>query len=203
MQAIETEWRGFNFRSRLEARYAVMFEKMGMDWRYEIQGFYLGDDRPYLPDFWLPELELYVEIKGTSIGDETRALLRDFRHPLILFVGLPDPEEERPFKRPGVDGELYTFSISEDNEIGGMPFIAEAHLLRCRECEKWVVDVRPKSNKLTTGECRLIDRGNDRQQWGPHCEHGYRARMSRSNSKVKEAVETAKSARFGHGEDPL
>ena len=73
MQAIETEWRGFNFRSRLEARYAVMFEKMGMDWRYEIQGFDLGDDRPYLPDFWLPELELYVEIKGTSIDDETRA----------------------------------------------------------------------------------------------------------------------------------
>lgn len=204
MEAIETEWRGYTFRSRLEARYAVMFEEMGLDWRYEIQGFHLEDGRRYLPDFWLPELELYVEIKGVEPGRDTELLLRDFGHPVILFVGLPDLEDR--FPRPGVDGVLYTFSISEHSEGGGMPFVAESHLMYCRECENWVVDVRPESDKLLRGECRLVYRANGRAQWGPHCEHGYQDSQpggQRIGYRAENAAETAKSARFEHGEDPL
>ena len=204
MRAIETEWRGFKFRSRLEARYAVMFEEMGIGWDYEFQGFDLRDGRRYLPDFWLPQLDLYVEIKGTEVNRDTERLLRDFRHPVILFVGLPDFEGKRhPLNRAGVGGKLYAFSVSNSNELGGMPFIAKAHLMTCCECEKWVLDVRPESEKLESGDCRLIDRGNDQKQWGPHCKHGYRDWKMRSNSEAKEAVKAAKSARFEHGEDPL
>jgi len=49
--AIETVWRGYRFRSRLEARWAVFFDTLGLPWEYEPEGFELGDGLRYLPDF--------------------------------------------------------------------------------------------------------------------------------------------------------
>jgi hypothetical protein len=67
VKPIETEYRGYRFRSRLEARWAVAFDAMGINWLYEPEG-YMVNDRPYLPDFWLPDLGVWVE--GTlSRGD--------------------------------------------------------------------------------------------------------------------------------------
>lgn len=39
IQAIETSYKGCRFRSRLEARYAVFFDALGIEWQYEPQGF--------------------------------------------------------------------------------------------------------------------------------------------------------------------
>lgn len=64
-QAIETEYRGYKFRSRLEARWAVFFDAMGIEWKYEPEGFIAGDV-PYLPDFYLPATDTWVEVKGTD-----------------------------------------------------------------------------------------------------------------------------------------
>lgn len=62
IQPIETRYKGYRFRSRLEARWAVFFDQMGILYEYEPEGFMLHD-RAYLPDFRLPELLTYVEIK--------------------------------------------------------------------------------------------------------------------------------------------
>ena len=35
IKAIETQYKGYRFRSRLEARYAVMFDALGFEWQYE------------------------------------------------------------------------------------------------------------------------------------------------------------------------
>src|SRR3546814_5021002 len=51
MQAIETVWKGYRFRSRLEARWAVFFDALGLQWEYEPEGFDLGAAGWYLPDF--------------------------------------------------------------------------------------------------------------------------------------------------------
>ena len=42
---IETVYKGYKFRSRLEARWAVFFEEMGLDWSYEVEGFNLPSGR--------------------------------------------------------------------------------------------------------------------------------------------------------------
>jgi hypothetical protein len=63
-KAIETIYRGYRFRSRLEARYAVFFDALDLPFEYEKEGFTLEDGTKYLPDFWLPTLKLWVEIKG-------------------------------------------------------------------------------------------------------------------------------------------
>lgn len=86
IKAIETNYKGYRFRSRLEARWAVAFDALGIKWEYEAQGFMctyrvsLRDwtetpgpgvggmarhtEFPYLPDFWLPDEDLFVEVKG-------------------------------------------------------------------------------------------------------------------------------------------
>lgn len=51
MRAIETVYKGYRFRSRLEARWAVFFDALELRWEYEPEGFELGDGLRYLPDF--------------------------------------------------------------------------------------------------------------------------------------------------------
>lgn len=50
MKAIETKYKGYRFRSRLEARWAVFFDACGYSWEYEPEGFDL-EGIYYLPDF--------------------------------------------------------------------------------------------------------------------------------------------------------
>jgi hypothetical protein len=94
IKPIETLYRGYRFRSRLEARWAVFFDAAGIRWRYEEQGYDLrgvvlpnepggleqaqglytkenpgvaSDEelpRWYLPDFYLPKQRCWVEVKA-------------------------------------------------------------------------------------------------------------------------------------------
>jgi hypothetical protein len=64
MKPIETSYNGCKFRSRLEARWAVFFDTLGIQWEYEKEGYDLGDGILYLPDFWLPEQQIWFEVKG-------------------------------------------------------------------------------------------------------------------------------------------
>lgn len=83
LRAIETRYAGCLFRSRLEARWAVFFDTLGIAWEYEAQGFecqprcWLSGVAPfwYLPDFWLPDLGLHAEVKGSLTEQEARRLL--------------------------------------------------------------------------------------------------------------------------------
>ncbi|MCK9495237.1 MAG: hypothetical protein M0R75_07040 [Dehalococcoidia bacterium] len=71
IRPIETTWNGRRFRSRLEARWAVFFDSLGVRYEYEPEGFDMGEHGWYLPDFWLPHIETWVEIKpaGESLDD--------------------------------------------------------------------------------------------------------------------------------------
>lgn len=63
MKAIETEYHGILFRSRNEARWAMFFDLMGIEWRYEDEGYELSSGR-YLPDFVLLECGTFIEVRG-------------------------------------------------------------------------------------------------------------------------------------------
>jgi len=66
LQPIETVYRGYRFRSRLEARWAVFLDAAGIKWEYEGQGFDLNGVR-YLPDFWLPRARVFLEVKPETV----------------------------------------------------------------------------------------------------------------------------------------
>lgn len=68
IQAIETFYDGYRFRSRLEARWAVFFHEAGIQYEYEPEGFDLPKRGYYLPDFYLPQFGAYVEIKPLSVS---------------------------------------------------------------------------------------------------------------------------------------
>ncbi len=69
MNAIPTKHDGITFRSRLEARWAVFFSGAGLRWQYEAEGFQLPSGW-YLPDFWLPDIETWIEIKPNTPTEE-------------------------------------------------------------------------------------------------------------------------------------
>src|ERR1051326_2972200 len=93
MKAIETRYRGFHFRSRLEARWAVFFDALGLEWQYEPEGYHLANGEMYLPDFWLPRPGLFVEVKGDNPTkeemDRCMWLADGSQKAALLVSGLP------------------------------------------------------------------------------------------------------------------
>ena len=89
VQPIETVYRGYKFRSRLEARYAVFLDTLGLEYAYEHEGFNLGALGWYLPDFYLPLFDCYAEVKPTvfTYGEFEKS----WHVPggCLLFDGLP------------------------------------------------------------------------------------------------------------------
>jgi hypothetical protein len=88
IKAIETHYKGYRFRSRLEARWAVFFDDLGMRWEYEKEGFDLGNAGKYLPDFWMSDMKCWIEIKpdGEDGAEKARALSRG-DYPVIVLSG--------------------------------------------------------------------------------------------------------------------
>lgn len=93
IKPIETHYGGHRFRSRLEARWAVFFDELGVVWDYEPQGFDLGDAGLYLPDFWLEGNKCWFEVKGVPVEPNTpeegkiRALRDESEAPVIVAYG--------------------------------------------------------------------------------------------------------------------
>lgn len=91
IQALPATFRGIRFRSRTEARWAVFMTELGVEWHYEHEGFALPSGN-YLPDFWLPHLQTFLEIKGdeTTVQEAPLFELAHFaKKRVVLFVGTP------------------------------------------------------------------------------------------------------------------
>ena len=99
IKAIETEYRGFRFRSRLEARWAVFFDAAGIAWEYEPEG-YDCDGVLYLPDFRIivnDEFWLYVEVKGKMQDTDLEKInnfVRSGGGPVLTVGNIPITIEE-------------------------------------------------------------------------------------------------------------
>lgn len=83
MQAIETVYQNYHFRSRLEARWAVFFDALGLQWEYEVEGFVLSTGEKYLPDFKVTSPQRFTawyDIKPVGNGpcDKLKQMERDF-----------------------------------------------------------------------------------------------------------------------------
>lgn len=101
IRPIETHYKGYRFRSRLEARWAVFFDAIGATWEYEPEGFVLEDGTYYLPDFLLHNVggrgdefddDLWIEVKGNMSNDD--------KHKIELF-GIHDIEYDSNYHYTG------------------------------------------------------------------------------------------------------
>jgi hypothetical protein len=171
-RAIETRYKGYRFRSRLEARWAVFFDTLGVRWEYEKEGFDLGPAGWYLPDFWLPDLEVWLEVKGVwarerdDVWIKACALALESAHKVYVFAG----QLEHPNAVVG-----YQFWGTEDETTGHGP-LAE-WWFRCPACGKWQL-----GRTVSELPCECLDYSPAHQP------------------ALVAAIDAAKSARFEFGE---
>lgn len=100
IKAIETRYKGYRFRSRTEARWAVFFDAFGVNrWDYEKEGFVLPS-RSYLPDFWIEWGWCgWVEVKGTQPSENSidcrlcQELAFSTKQEVVLVSGIPSQDE--------------------------------------------------------------------------------------------------------------
>lgn len=59
----------------------MFFDDLGIKYQYEPEGFVLSDGTYYLPDFYLPDLKLWVEVKGV-MDDMSRKKIELFAEEL-------------------------------------------------------------------------------------------------------------------------
>lgn len=116
---IETFYNGYKFRSRLEARWAVFFDDADIMYEYEPEGFNLNGEW-YLPDFYLPEYKVYIEIKpageikkeNSKVWEEKCAKFRDCTGKAILLC-YGDPAER------GYSHILFAYDLCDTNGGSG------------------------------------------------------------------------------------
>jgi len=80
VKVLPTIYDGIKFRSRTEARWAILFTELGINWEYEREGYQLPSGR-YLPDFYLHDVgatsssSTWFEVKGKdpTEAEQTKA----------------------------------------------------------------------------------------------------------------------------------
>lgn len=113
-----TRYKSVSFRSQLEARWAIVFDELGVKWRYEPERFAVtirGTQRTYLPDFYLPDHNAYAEVKGDwrSVELDYWELLghglthQPFSSSSLIFLGdIPYSDDPTVFYPPHFIGPL-------------------------------------------------------------------------------------------------
>lgn len=185
IKPIETVYKGYRFRSRLEARWAVFFDTIDAEWEYEPEGFTLSDGTKYLPDFLLKNVRgrgadnIYVEVKGVLSKNDLHKI-EQFGFPIILFGQIPDCTKiERHFVPYLNDyiGPWWEIDFSKDND---------AHFYNLEYSEGDYYWAHPKAAK---GGGLVLDYPDNPYDYV-------------DEELTVSAYTEAKQARFEHGETP-
>lgn len=133
IKPIETEYNGYRFRSRLEARWAVFFDAIRAPYAYEYEGFDL-EGTWYLPDFWLPEMKSWLEVKGQTPTPQELAkaeqLCRFTRQTVFVFVGEPHNPLHRIYGFKSTGGFVNFASEDQSGPIGWI--VEDGHITIAR-----------------------------------------------------------------------
>jgi len=196
IKAIETVYNGYRFRSRLEARWAVFFDSLGVTYEYEKEGFELDDGVRYLPDFWLPAINTWLEIKGqlTTLDGTPQDYRKEFLDPspeLLLCEKFRDAQNWPIACSVGTPGQerILLFGWDETNDSLG-----------CFESDFawWCYSNEQLTLHPNTGRRERIYLSADFETVIPWFIEAPR-KQTYSLACIEDAYEVAKSARFEFG----
>lgn len=174
IKAIQTRYKGYNFRSRLEARWAVFFDALGYKWEYEPEGFVLSTGAHYLPDF---------HIKGVDSNGEPFDYWGEVKPDHVLSQAECEKIDAFGYGLLATTSRLFVLS--------GVPEVKAYECVGSHPHFLWGAHQRPWM--LLTGET----------QW-PEAQHSRyaTARLGGGNPFVDllDACDAARSARFEHGQ---
>ncbi len=201
IKAIETEYNGYKFRSRLEARWAVFFDYCGIPYEYEPEGFEV-DGKKYLPDFFLPEVDRWVEIKGKKLTAEELEKCSAFCEAqdsdgikFSIFIGQP------------LDGLV---GIMPGEHPGTISFTDDLDHARLIGIKSHAYHWKSGTYKDPSGNTIDVDDSNDMYINPSLCESRTLSRfmpmlwydMNVPKDMFIEGAFNARQARFEHGETP-
>lgn len=208
IKAIETRYAGCRFRSRLEARFAVFFDRLQIPWEYEPEGFETAAG-PYLPDFRIriPQTKDYghhqwFEVKPEPAGDDPRhaAFAAEIAQPVIVARGLPRDYDAQMLGRRS---PLMAYNVN-DREPWPVAFCDSVDLRHemtyCAlgDNRHWCQEAM---NHTLAGEtCHLALYGqHPADEVRPDLFPGYMTYPPFTGPAIDDAYAAARSARFGQG----
>ena len=184
IKPIETYYKEHKFRSKLEAQWAVFFDTLGIKWYYEPEGYRLSDGTMYLPDFYLPQMDTFFEVKGVMNDKDMHKIeqfIKDANKPVA--IGYPNMEFQAC-----ADwwGGSYTLEDKDHSALakclicGGMWYMGISGSYTCRCCGAY------------DGDSHFVTMANGADYWCGYVEDDYR-----------QARVNALRARFDHGQTPI
>lgn len=180
IKAIKTTYNGILFNSRLEARWAYIFDQLNLSWMYEPEGFESNGQR-YLPDFYIKNWECFVEVKNPV--NPAKEKYRDFAlngitSPLILLTDI------RTRKDTIRVDSVYCFDTT--NGSGG-PYVESGFIYFCK-----IHGIGHLEFRLYWEDRKIYKDINFRKRWTEYFCNS--EEMSVLN--LREIVNKAKSKRF-------
>lgn len=121
IKAIPTTYNGKKFRSLLEATWAEWLDQNNIKWVYEFHDIQLSDGTRYIPDFYLDEVDTFIEVKG---------FMDRLEKPYKLIQELKKESQNWPDNGTMVllAGPIGTFYNIDEAYYGGF------HLVKCSKC---------------------------------------------------------------------
>lgn len=187
--AIETKYKGFKFRSRLEARWAVFFDALQIRWEYEPEGYTLSSGVYYLPDFYLPFVNsgVWIEVKPMHSSAESvktaslklNNLVNTTQTMGMLVTG--DPVTNVELAYGSVDVIPYSWNMMWPNDGEDFPYL----FCECSKCHKIGITFDGRGGRV---DCKCENSDKD---YTGNCE------------RINNAALKARQARFEFGETPL
>jgi hypothetical protein len=222
LKPIETVYKGYRFRSRLEARWAVFFDAIDLRWEYEKEGFDL-DGVLYLPDFYLTDHHVWIEIKATEPSAADIQKIERFQqaidHQNATATWHEDGTCDPPFHRVLLAiGEPYnsraTGQVFELRTVGRVCICMT--FIECQICGHQRIERMPYTTTWTGDEisyyCTCCDCGPCREAGDPISLEKWRQWFHKGDihlpsslnpalaPRLTRAYRAARSARFEHQE---
>lgn len=205
VKPIETHYNGYRFRSRLEARWAVFFDALGVKYEYEPEGFQ-KNGLCYLPDFRVQchgyrgecnigSRPLYIEVKGKMNAEDAEKI------EAFSVYGLNEEEYELYINNRLAPDKYLPILV-----VGNIPPFKGSHDSNAcfsYDCMDGVKGIYPFNYYHIDGDYFAAYPAADKHGrfylWGDDSNYINREDIER----VEKAYCHARQARFEHGETPI
>lgn len=124
-----TYYDGKKFRSKNEAKMAYIFDKLDIKYEYESQYFTFDDGTKYLPDFYLPEYDQWVEVKGVMTEED--------KHKIELLEALWGTDVVVVDDLMRASTRYEEVYLTKDDGFTSDPYYADAVLQAYREAQSF------------------------------------------------------------------
>ncbi|MGW2089624.1 hypothetical protein [Streptomyces sp. NPDC001880] len=183
VEALPTWYAETTFRSALEASWAATLDTLNIRWEYEPETVTLPSGARYIPDFRLPDIGAWLEVKGTGVprvekaiefGEslachcEIYACTCDWPGGELVVIGHP-PKPYDPWNDPqfaDVENINYRAMAATRRRHGGHPNWSSTRprtlwLTRCADCDRgtWFESSQCRACRGPLADCHGYEAG--------------------------------------------